>query len=40
MMATVSGMVTVDFLGDRSPRAGGLTIVNVTCIGQFAEQSC
>lgn len=31
MMAAVSGIVTVDFRCERSPRAGGLTIVNVTC---------
>ena len=37
MMATVSGMVTVDFLGDRSPRAGGLTIMNVTCFEQLTD---
>lgn len=39
MMATISSMVTVDFLGDRSPRTGGLTIVNVTCTEQ-TQRDC
>lgn len=32
MMAAVSGSDTVERRGFRSPRAGGLTIVKVTCI--------
>jgi hypothetical protein len=42
MMATVSGRVTVDFLGERSPRAGALTTVNLTCIRQIApaDETC
>lgn len=38
MMAAVSGMVTDDRRSERCPRAGGLTIVNLTCIDHTERQ--